>query len=460
MRIDKLQYIDKIGNYIEKVAKKEYLRSPDYIAKLIMKDRIQEERVSIYKNIRKEPNSDLYKKQAIENIYGMAEVLNRYYKNNWTFTLELLTAPKKFCKNAGIENYKEQIFDFCMKKVGIWSYEGYLEIMISDKENIALNDIYSYPFITFSLGILIRFPEITIKNSRLESHIIKDLVLCLPLVCKRNLLPATLRGVRLTVTPAELKKRYQHSHISTGKFPSSVIHDLQTAPFCLGEGNIAFLLGKFISITTFERRIFERLLMEIESFVAWESLEGGPYINMEMVKKALSTSIRPTSCEPLLEGNFEEVIDDAVQLLCKNPTYRNLLVFYKEDGKFRISPTESLEKSIHDWIKSRYPTFYENNLIAVVEGGYVPKRRLEDFYNPTLDPETEQEIKNYQKYQKIVYLGNEELVFQVVDESKKNQSAEKIEYKIKLNSNIYDKIRKFAENFISYYLFRSDCNER
>lgn len=460
MRIDKLQYVDKIGNYIEKVAKKEYLRSPDYIAKLIMKDRIQEEKVSMYKNIRKEPESDLYKKQAIENIYGMAEVLNRYYKNNWTFTLELLTAPKRFCKNSSIEDYREQIFNSYMKKVGIWSYEGYIEIMKIDKENTVLNDIYSYPFITFSLGILIRFPEITIKNSRSESHIIKDLVLCLPLVCKRNLLPATLRGVRLTVTPAELKKRYQHSHISTGRFPSSAIHELQTAPFCLGEGNIAFLLGKFISITTFERRIFERLLMEIESFVAWESLEGGPYINISMVKESLSTSIRPTPREPLIEGNLEDVLDGAVQLLCKNPTYRNLLVFYKEDGKFRISPTESLEKSLHDWLKSRYPTFYEANLIAVVEGGYVPKRRLEDFYNPIPDPETEQEIKNYQRYQKIVYLGNEELVFQVVDEPKKNQSAEEIEYKIKLNSNIYDKIRKFAENFISYYLFRSDCNGR
>ena len=86
--------------------------------------------------------------------------------------------------------------------------------MIRDKESIVLNDIYSYPFITFSLGILIRFPEVTIKNSRLKSHVIKDLIICLPLACRRNLLPATLRGVRLTVTPAELKKRYQHSHLS------------------------------------------------------------------------------------------------------------------------------------------------------------------------------------------------------------------------------------------------------
>lgn len=460
MRIDKFQYIDKIGNYIEKVAKKEYLRSPDYIAKLIMKDRIQEEGVSMYKNIRKEPKSDLYKKQAIENIYGMAEVLNRYYKNNWTFTLELLTAPKKFCRNAAIEDYRREIFYFSMKKVGIWDHEGYQEVMKSDKESIVLNEIYSYPFITFSLGILIRFPEITIKNSKLRSHTIKDLVLCLPLVCKRNLLPATLRGVRLTVTPAEFKKKYQHSHIATGKFPSSVTHDLQAAPFCIGEGNIAFLLGSFVSTTTFERRIFERLLMEIETFIAWESLEGGPYICMESIKEALSTSVRPTPSEPLLQGDSEEVINAGVQLLCKDPMYKNLLVFYKEDGKFRISPTESLEKAIHAWIKSKYPTFYEANLVAVVEGGYVPKSRLEDFYNPILDPDTEREIENYKKYQKMVFLGNEELVFQVVDEPKKNQTAEKIEYKIKLNSNIYDNIRKLAEIFIPYYLFRSDCNER
>lgn len=460
MRIDKFQYIDKIGNYIEKVAKKEYLRSPDYIAKLIMKDRIQEEVISIYKNIRKEPESDLYKKQAIENIYGMAEVLNRYYKNNWAFTLELLTAPKKFYKNDNIGDYRKQIFNFRMKKVGSWSYEGYQEIMKSNKEDIVLNDIYSYPFITFSLGILIRFPEITIKNSRLESHIIKDLVLCLPLVCKRNLLPATLRGVRLTVTSAELKKKYQHSHIPTGKFPNSDNFILQAAPFCLGEGNISFLLGKSVRITTFERRIFERLLMEIETFVAWESLEGGPYINMENIKESLSTSLRPTPYEPTIEGNIEEVAEFTAGILCKDSAYRNLLVFYKENGKFKISPTESLEKSIHYWVKSRYPTFYENNLLAVVEGGYVSKRRLEDFYNPTLDSGTEEQIKKYQECQKIVYLGNEELVFQVVDEPKKNQPAEKIEYKIKLNSNIYDNIRKFAENFISYYLFRSDCNEK
>ena len=64
-----------------------------------------------------------------------------------------------------------------------------------------------------------------------------------------------------------------------------------------------------------------------------------------------------------------------VKTLC----IKNLLVFYKEDEKFRISPTESLEKAIHDWIKSKYPVFYEANLVAVVEGGYVPKSRLEDF---------------------------------------------------------------------------------
>ena len=62
--------------------------------------------------------------------------------------------------------------------------------------------------------------------------------------------------------------------------------------------------------------------MEIETFVAWESLEGVAYINMETIKEALVTNIRPTSSEPLIQGDSEQVIDDAVQLLCKDPMYK------------------------------------------------------------------------------------------------------------------------------------------
>lgn len=89
-----------------------------------------------------------------------------------------------------------------------------------------------------------------------------------------------LFGTRSTLTPVEYKCGYEHSHLPCTN-PASMAKDIKLTyfNFCLGEGEICQVFQMLE--TGFNPDIFTMLLYQIDNYVRWESLDGGPHIKME-----------------------------------------------------------------------------------------------------------------------------------------------------------------------------------
>lgn len=145
----------------------------------------------------------------------------------------------------------------------IYPNECDLQICFSEE-----NDDYHYV-------IVIHFPELTVTNSRNESHKIYDFFFA---VCFDNQLNINrFRGNRTTMMLEEIDSNYKFSHLSREGFDTIPIY----TNFCFGDGDIPKLRLKFNSSVQEERfQILTLIAYSIEIYLSWESLEGGPYKRM------------------------------------------------------------------------------------------------------------------------------------------------------------------------------------
>lgn len=165
-------------------------------------------------------------------------------------------------------------------------------------------------FHTLYFDIIIKFPEVLIKDGQHTPHLIRDLYVKLQyhqiatnqkLVNEINTTQGyldlhpeimehdglyipfndftighSIYGLRESVTEDEYRSRYNHSHLNTS-------FNMLWSQFCLGSGEIAqtlVLLEQRFSID-----LFQMSLYQLESYVAWESRTGGPYYNYTRVKE-------------------------------------------------------------------------------------------------------------------------------------------------------------------------------
>jgi len=144
--------------------------------------------------------------------------------------------------------------------------------------------------------LIIRFPEFYIKNRENRSHKIKNLfVVCCFDICNEGKISmlSKIYGNRSEYTSAEFKSHYRHSHLSRSGHR-------QFTYFCLGEGTsmstaLAELNMKFCP----ER--FELFLHLLNSYVRYESLEGGPFIKMEKI------TLKSSTIEPTVDVEVERI---------------------------------------------------------------------------------------------------------------------------------------------------------
>lgn len=126
--------------------------------------------------------------------------------------------------------------------------------------------------------LLVRFPEFDIKNSKGRQHKIRDLITGIPLLSSYRILSGHIWGIRTTFTSAEQAVSYVHSHLSSGgEFPG-------WSDFCLGSGiireSMLIAQGCDPSVNPFAYDLF---FENLDAYVRWESLEGGPYNRMEYI---------------------------------------------------------------------------------------------------------------------------------------------------------------------------------
>jgi len=126
------------------------------------------------------------------------------------------------------------------------------------------------------IQITIHFPEVIITNSKRLSHTIKDLFVRFNIyTCDRGKVRfSRLYGKRTTFDIKELIHGYCHSHLPK-RYTYFLVDDF--VQWCLGTTEINTIISDY----EFSYEAYELLLVNIREYVAWESLEGGPYIYLK-----------------------------------------------------------------------------------------------------------------------------------------------------------------------------------
>lgn len=133
------------------------------------------------------------------------------------------------------------------------------------------------------IELYIHYPEFTIRNTHDNTHVIRDLYVKLTFVDSALLrLNRTIEGMRTTLSEAELRKHYGHSHLQSSGYRTF-------ATFCLGATSLAELVTDFMT-TDIDPDQFFILIMWIGEYLQWESLEGGPYHLMGDVTRINNSS--------------------------------------------------------------------------------------------------------------------------------------------------------------------------
>lgn len=137
------------------------------------------------------------------------------------------------------------------------------------EDNYSIRKINSYNY-----EIAIKFDRITLTNTPGQQHIIRELYVFIDLIFDAVLLKFKMnhkiRGQRGILTNSEKVNDYRHSHLSNEGW------------FCTGEtqfrNHLATLSSGFTKID------LDILFLLLNQYVAWESLEGGPYRRMSDIK--------------------------------------------------------------------------------------------------------------------------------------------------------------------------------
>lgn len=193
-----------------------------------------------------------------ENINYIKSELQDYYPDNWDV----------------------QINDFVIKNFRS-ALEQKKEILSNVKNVEDFNDHISLASST-AVKILIHFPEITIRNSNDQSHIIKDLFIKIelsPILRESVFVPSYFSGWRATRSVNEHNSNYSHSHLPRQN--SAASERIYFDHFCLGNTNYNSLAGRLK--WHFDKENFTLLIQQLRDYLAYESLEGVPYIRMSSI---------------------------------------------------------------------------------------------------------------------------------------------------------------------------------
>jgi len=224
-------------------------------------------------------------------------------------------------------------------------------------------------FFYFELFVEIYYPEIEISNSKGDKHLIKDLLVRFkieksdfndknggPIWCVSN-----VEGTRATLSYEEWCAYYLHSHLPK-HFIDTSYKVFDYGDFCLGsDTDIVNQIENLI--TEYSPENFEFFLWLINSTVAWESLEGVPYINMKKI------GISENSRKVLIRV-FPSLPSDSYVNYIKPKIERLDVDFIYNKSKFKIAQNKKFERLLHKIIVSNIPNYLDWLLIKKVGMNY------------------------------------------------------------------------------------------
>ena len=129
-------------------------------------------------------------------------------------------------------------------------------------------------------GIIVRFSEVTVRNSQSRSHTIKDLFIRTRFRSHNDRLNIEgVYGTRTTLSYAEHNSRYLHSHLKKTRIEPSDKY-FRFGRFCTGSGSINIAIADLNS-QGFSADRYISYLLNLDTLAAWESIEGVPYAKIK-----------------------------------------------------------------------------------------------------------------------------------------------------------------------------------
>lgn len=200
------------------------------------------------------------------------------------------------------------------------------------------------------------YPKFTITNSQGRTHEIRDLFVYHSFKFSNGSLhPYKLEGGRFSKTDLEILSSYQQSHL--GSHASWISNPFYCSYFCVGgDTDVSRMLAEFEVEMDFDR--YELFLFCVDSMITWESLEGVPFIRMEVVEK--TGSFRVTNSNTNYENAvIANIIENKIPLDVD---------FYVSEGLYRIRP--NLRAS--DFIKKIVLDCFDFNVAKTILVSRVP----------------------------------------------------------------------------------------
>ncbi len=200
------------------------------------------------------------------------------------------------------------------------------------------------------LDIYILYPEIVITNSNNRSHGIKDLVVKMSLTVSDRTdgklgikMNAKLKGTRLTLSDKEHYSHYRHSHLKARE-------NYEFTEFCLGATDVSTIEHDLLNPNNgiFSETQFLLFLNLLESYVKWESLEGGPHITMDKVSSRRSSFDWTGSAVTALKSMMDNTIIDF------NMNYDNGTLVVVRDEFLTENVSRALTSSNFAGLSERY----------------------------------------------------------------------------------------------------------
>lgn len=231
-------------------------------------------------------------------------------------------------------------------------------VTIEEFNNLKIDHIIK----EYSLFLLIKFKEITLRNSGGGEHLMTDLYVKIPfdIYTNKNYVKyykiGTPSAIRMSATPVELENGFSFSHIS--EWPGYF------GKFCLGSGDF----GNSVRVLYTEALQPEWLIKDLfsiiyllEGYVSWESLSGGPYKRMGTLYKKDSENIHL-----FLEKSNGLRTFSLIEIIKRSEYFKSIFDKYKVLGRYNVKGILiEFNKIIED--KEKFNSFFKEVINALLQ---------------------------------------------------------------------------------------------
>ena len=233
----------------------------------------------------------------------------------------------------------------------------------------------------YFIGFLtVKFPEITIKNSKKHSKYLGNMYVLFKIYFHGafTLLPIFIVRDVYDIEDYYMNDSvYTHSHVASGLIPSDTFIknalgiNWVNQDFCFGSS----ILGN--KLKAFDTKDLNQIIFLFKKFLEWESLEGVPYNEMTDLG-AYHVEGEYINLSNYLNENPERFLND-IFLSKVSPTLLNVNNYYIN---LKIKFDEELLRYLHQYLPGEYNLKYEN------PGIFDSRTRMYVVYNKVTNVET------------------------------------------------------------------------